>query len=60
MDNNNVVIKDIAMPFKSMVIFGLKWMFALIPAIFLFYLIILGLIGFFGLIGLGLGLSAFL
>ena len=60
MDDNNVIIEDITMPFKSMVIFGLKWMLALIPAIILFYLIILLLIGIFGFIGLGLGLSAFL
>ena len=39
-NNNEVIIKDINMPFNSMVIFGMKWMLAMIPAIIIFYIII--------------------
>ena len=38
-NNNEVVIKDITMPISSMVIFAMKWMIAMIPAIIIFYII---------------------
>ena len=42
MDNQDkkVIIQDIDMPFNKMVIFGIKWMFAMIPALLAFYFII--------------------
>lgn len=32
-DSQNVIITDIKMPFFSMVIFMIKWVFAIIPAV---------------------------
>ena len=49
-NNNEVIIKDINMPFNSMVIFGMKWMLAMIPAIIIFYIIIFLIIGVLGLV----------
>ena len=54
-NNNEVIIKDINMPFNSMVIFGMKWMLAMIPAIIIFYIIIFLIIGVLGLVGFGVG-----
>ena len=54
-NNNEVIIKDINMPFNSMVIFGMKWMLAMIPAIIIFYIIIFLSIGILGLVGFGVG-----
>ena len=53
--NNEVIIKDINMPFSSMVIFAMKWMLAMIPAIILFYIFIFFILGIFGILGLGIG-----
>ena len=54
-NNNEVIIKDINMPFNSMVIFGMKWMLAMIPAIIIFYIIIFLIVGILGLVGFGVG-----
>ena len=54
-NNNEVVIKDINMPISSMVIFGIKWMIAMIPAIIIFYIIIFLFVGIIGIAGFGVG-----
>ena len=51
---NEIVIKDIQMPFWSMVTFMVKWAFAAIPAmiiIAIFVAVLAGLLG--GMFGLG-------
>ena len=53
-EDKRVIIKDIDMPFKNMVFFGVKWMIAMIPAILIFYLIIFMIAGVIGLAGFGL------
>ena len=45
---NDVVIRDIQMPFWSMVPFMVKWAFAAIPAMIIIAIIIVLLIGAFG------------
>ena len=45
---NEIVIKDIQMPFWSMVTFMVKWAFAAIPAIIIIAFIITGLMVFLG------------
>jgi hypothetical protein len=45
---NEVIIKDIQMPFWSMVTFMVKWAFAAIPAIIIVAIIITALIAVFG------------
>jgi uncharacterized membrane protein YfhO len=45
---NDVVIKDIQMPFWSMVTFMVKWAFAAIPAFIIIAFVITGLTVFFG------------
>jgi hypothetical protein len=45
---NEVIIKDIQMPFWSMVTFMVKWAFAAIPAIIIIAIIIAALMGVFG------------
>lgn len=45
--NKEVVITDIKMPFSSMVVFMIKWMFASIPAIIIFYIIMVLTAGIF-------------
>ena len=54
-NNNEVVIKDINMPISSMVIFAMKWMIAMIPAIIIFYIIIFLFVGIIGIAGFGVG-----
>ena len=51
---NEVIIKDIQMPFWSMVTFMVKWSFAAIPAIIIIAIIIAVLMGLLGgLAGVG-------
>lgn len=51
---NEVIIKDIQMPFWSMVTFMVKWAFAAIPAIIIVAIIVTVLAGMFsGFVGLG-------
>lgn len=45
---SDVIIKDIQMPFWSMVTFMVKWAFAAIPAIVIIGFIIAVLMGVFG------------
>ncbi len=48
MENNNVVIVDIKMPFLSMLVFMVKWAIASIPALIIFGIlssIIFGILG---------------
>ena len=54
-NNNEVVIKDINMPISSMVIFAMKWMIAMIPAIIIFYILIFLFVGIIGIAGFGVG-----
>ena len=54
-NNNEVVIKDINMPISSMVVFGIKWMIAMIPAIIIFYIMIFLFLGIIGITGFGIG-----
>ena len=54
-NNNEVVIKDINMPISSMVIFAMKWMIAMIPAIIIFYIVIFLFLGIIGIAGFGVG-----
>lgn len=54
-NDNNVIVKDIDMPFKSMVIFGIKWMFAMIPALIIFYITSLLFLGIIGVVIFGVG-----
>ncbi len=42
-ESQNVVITNIKMPFFSMVIFMIKWVFALIPALIIIALLWMGL-----------------
>ena len=52
---NEVIIKDIQMPFWSMVTFMVKWAFAAIPAMIIIGIIIALLLGAFGgLAGVGM------
>lgn len=52
---NEVVIKDIQMPFWSMVTFMVKWAFASIPAMIIVAIIIAVLVGAFsGFAGMGM------
>jgi len=45
---NEVIIKDIQMPFWSMVIFMVKWAFAAIPAIIIIAIFVAALAGMLG------------
>ena len=54
-NNNEVVIKDINMPISSMIIFAMKWMIAMIPAIIIFYIILFLFVGIIGIAGFGVG-----
>ena len=52
--NNSVVITDIDIPFTSIVILGIKWMLACIPAVIIFYIIMVFFIGTVGVVGFGI------
>ena len=54
-DNNNITITDIDIPFGKLVTFGIKWMLAMIPAVIVFYMVILFIVGIIGVAGFGLG-----
>ena len=48
-ENKSVYVKGFSMPFGEMVIFALKWMLAMIPALILFWIIIAIFTAIFGI-----------
>jgi hypothetical protein len=52
MEEKEMIITDIRIPFGRMIAIILKWMLAAIPAVFLMYAILFGIMLLFG-VGLG-------
>ena len=54
MENKEVIITDIEMPFLSMVVFMIKWVLASIPAFIILFLLGTLALGIFGLLTNGM------